>query len=67
MHAQTPPHPITLPPQEGDSVVIGDVEFEWSDDQSEGAMFDAWEADMRMRGQARVGAARWPRGRPNQA
>ncbi|KAF5834077.1 hypothetical protein DUNSADRAFT_9391 [Dunaliella salina] len=50
--------------QEGDTVVIGDTDFEWSDDQSEGAMYDAWEADMRARGQARQGAAKWPRGPP---
>ena len=47
--------------QEGDSVVIGEAEFEWSDDQSERAMFAAWEADMQARGQARQGSAKWPR------
>jgi hypothetical protein len=50
--------------QEGDTVVIGESDFEWSDDQSEGAMYDSWEADMRSRGQARQGAAKWPRGPP---
>jgi len=57
-------HPHPPAPQEGDSVVIGEAEFEWSDDQSEGAMFDAWEADMKERGQARTGSKRWPRGAP---
>jgi len=46
--------------REGDSVVIGGTEFEWRDDRSEGALYDAWEADMRARGANRQGVARWP-------
>jgi GTP-binding protein len=45
----------------GDTVVIGgSMEFLWSDDQSEGASYGAWLADMEARGRARPGSASWP-------
>ncbi|KXZ51499.1 hypothetical protein GPECTOR_12g462 [Gonium pectorale] len=44
----------------GDSVVIGETEFAWSDDTSDGAVYDAWLADMKDRGVNRQGSARWP-------
>lgn len=46
--------------QEGDSVVIGESEFEWKDDRSEGALYSAWLADLKARGATRQGVARWP-------
>ena len=46
--------------QEGDTVVIGDMEFEHSDDVSEGAMYDKWASERRMAGIANRGSARWP-------
>ncbi|GIL45963.1 hypothetical protein Vafri_3071, partial [Volvox africanus] len=36
--------------KQGDSVVIGDTEFTWSDDQSDGAVYDSWMRDMKDRG-----------------
>jgi hypothetical protein len=50
--------------QEGDSVVIGETEFEWSDNRSERAMYDAWLKDMDARGANLQGSARWPSSRP---
>ncbi|GFH11472.1 OBG-type G domain-containing protein [Haematococcus lacustris] len=46
--------------REGDTVVIGSSEFEWRDDRSESAMYDAWATDMAARGQVMQGSARWP-------
>lgn len=45
---------------EGDSVVLGDVEFSWSDDQTDGALYEAWIDDMNGRGKVGKGSARWP-------
>lgn len=49
--------------KEGDTVVIGQMETLWSDDQSDRALFKAWK-EMR-EGQGEIGAARWPRARLN--
>ncbi|KAG2433016.1 hypothetical protein HXX76_008743 [Chlamydomonas incerta] len=46
--------------RQGDSVVIGETEFSWSDDQSDGAVYDSWLKDMKDRGVNRQGSARWP-------
>ncbi|PNW77357.1 hypothetical protein CHLRE_10g433100v5 [Chlamydomonas reinhardtii] len=46
--------------RQGDSVVIGETEFSWSDDQSDGAVYDSWVKDMKDRGVNRQGSARWP-------
>ncbi|MEW5299311.1 MAG: hypothetical protein WDW36_002338 [Sanguina aurantia] len=46
--------------KEGDAVVIGDVEFTWSDDQRESHMYGVWLEDMKNRGVTRQGVARWP-------
>lgn len=46
--------------KEGDTVVIGDMEMEWSNDQSEGALFDRWENNQRAMGRPGKGMARWP-------
>ena len=46
--------------KEGDTVVIGPVEFVWSDDQSEAALFRAWLADRKASGKPFQGVARWP-------
>jgi hypothetical protein len=59
-----PSPPLAPHLQEGDSVVIGDTEFEWSDDRSERAMYDAWLKDMDARGANLQGSARWPSSRP---
>ena len=45
---------------EGDMVVIGDVEFEYSDDTSEGALYEKWYAERKAAGIASRGSARWP-------
>ena len=47
-------------PQEGDTVVVGEVEFDWSDDTSEAALFDRWQSDRRAAGIVGKGQARWP-------
>ena len=44
---------------EGETVCIGEVEMEWSDDQSEGSVYGAWLESQK--GRARQGGARWPR------
>jgi len=46
--------------RDGDSVVIGETEFEWSNDRTQGGMFDAWQGDLKARGANRVGSAHWP-------
>ncbi|GFR45678.1 hypothetical protein Agub_g7092 [Astrephomene gubernaculifera] len=51
--------------RQGDTVVIGDMEFSWSDDKSDAAVYDGWVRDMKDRGVNRQGTARWPR--PNVA
>jgi hypothetical protein len=44
--------------QEGDTVMVGNHELQWSDDQSEGALYAAWKAERK--GVAKRGSARWP-------
>lgn len=46
--------------KEGDTVVIGDMEFEHSEDVSDGAMYEKWSSERRMSGIANKGSARWP-------
>ena len=46
--------------EEGDTVVIGDMEFEHSDERDEGAMVERWHKERRMAGIAAKGSARWP-------
>ena len=46
--------------EEGDTVVIGDMEFEHSDERSEGAMVEKFHRERRMAGIAAKGSARWP-------
>ena len=46
---------------DGHTVVIGDMEMSWSDDQSEAALYQAWMADRQSKGSTFThGAARWP-------
>ena len=45
---------------DGDVVVIGDVEFEWSNDRSEGKLFDKWQSERKEQGKVSQGSARWP-------
>jgi hypothetical protein len=45
---------------EGDTVIVGEFDFEWSDDQSEGRLYDAWLSDRKARGRVAQGSARWP-------
>ena len=46
--------------EEGDTVVIGDMEFEHSDDNSETSMYEKWYEQRRASGVATRGSARWP-------
>lgn len=46
--------------KEGDTVVIGDMEFEHSEDVSDGTMYEKWSSERRMSGIANKGSARWP-------
>lgn len=46
--------------QEGDTVVVGGMELEWSDNQSEGALYEAWLTDRKAKGRVAQGSARWP-------
>lgn len=46
--------------QEGDTVVIGEIELLWTDDQSEGTLYDSWAAERRSQGRVLQGTARWP-------
>ena len=45
---------------EGDTVIVGDAELAWSDNQSEAALYDAWVSDRRAKGKVAQGASRWP-------
>lgn len=45
---------------EGDTVVIGDMQLEWSEDQSEGAVYGRFLDDRKAKGLAPRGSARWP-------
>ncbi|CAG9462771.1 unnamed protein product [Pedinophyceae sp. YPF-701] len=46
--------------REGEAVVIGELEFSWSFDRSEGAMYEKWRETQDKPGKAQVGSARWP-------
>ena len=46
--------------EEGDSVVIGGVEFAWSNDQTDGALYESWINDLNSRGKVGKGSQRWP-------
>lgn len=46
--------------QEGDTVVIGEVEFEHSEDTSEGSLYEKWNEQRKAAGIAARGSARWP-------
>lgn len=48
------------PPQDGDTVVIGDLEFEYDSDRSEAGMYDKWYRARREAGIVGKGQARWP-------
>lgn len=45
---------------EGDTVVFGEMELEWSDDQSEGAIYGRWLDERKAQGKPLMGTARWP-------
>jgi GTPase len=45
---------------EGDTVVIGEVEFRWSSEQREGQLYELWQSDLAARGRTTKGSARWP-------
>lgn len=45
---------------EGNTVLIGDAEMSWSDNQSEAALYQAWMADRKAKGRVAQGGARWP-------
>jgi hypothetical protein len=59
---QTPwiPNPESKCAQEGDTVVVGELELEWSADRSEARLFETWEAERKAAGKVAFGAARWP-------
>lgn len=46
--------------KEGDTVAIGDLEFEHSEDTSESGLYDRWESARKAAGIANRGSARWP-------
>ena len=46
--------------KEGDTVVIGGTELQWSDDQSEGALYAAWREEKERKGTAWHGSRSWP-------
>ena len=46
--------------KEGDTVIFGELELEWSDDQSDGAIYERWLDDVKAQGIALRGSARWP-------
>jgi GTP-binding protein len=48
--------------KEGDSVVIHESEFTWSDDQSDAALYQAFKEDMRSRNRNIQGIHAWPKG-----
>lgn len=45
---------------EGDTVVIGTVEFRWAAEQREGQLYELWANDLQARGRVTKGSARWP-------
>jgi hypothetical protein len=48
--------------KEGDAVRVGGAEFAWSDDRSDGALYDAWMAARKASGRVLQGGSRWPHG-----
>jgi GTP-binding protein len=46
--------------REGDSVVVGAAELVWSDNQSAGALYEAWREGRREKGNGLQGSSRWP-------
>ena len=46
--------------QEGDTVVIGDLEFDYSEDKSEAGMYEKWYRERKAAGIVGKGQARWP-------
>eukprot|EP00887_Chlorella_sp_A99_P002031 scaffold18.g2031.t1 len=46
--------------QEGDTVVIGELEFEFCDERDEGAIYEKWFQERRAAGIVGKGHARWP-------
>ena len=59
-----PPHRKGV--REGDSVVIHEADFEWQDDQSDAALYQAFKDDMRARGRTVQGVHAWPKGAKDQ-
>ncbi|KAG2484430.1 hypothetical protein HYH03_016740 [Edaphochlamys debaryana] len=47
--------------REGETVVIGEAEFAWSEAKGDAAVYASWVKDMKERGVNRQGSARWPR------
>lgn len=45
---------------EGDTVVIGEIQLEWSDDQSQGALYGRFLDERKAKGLGQRGSARWP-------
>lgn len=45
---------------DGDFVKVGEMEFEWSSDRSEGKLFDKWAEEQKKAGRILPGSARWP-------
>lgn len=50
--------------KEGDTVVIHETEFNWQEDQSDSAVYQAYIDDMKLRGKTIQGVARWPHSDP---
>ena len=48
--------------REGDTVVVGGAPLVWSDDRSEGKLYEGWMADRKGRGRVMQGGSRWPHG-----
>ena len=46
--------------QEGDTVIIGDLEFDYSEDKSEAGMYEKWYRERKAAGIVGKGQARWP-------
>ena len=46
--------------QPGDTVSVGGNEFLWSDDRSDGALYEAWMTDRRASGRVLQGSHAWP-------
>ena len=46
--------------EDGDVVVIGNIDFTWSGDRSESALYEAWMQGVNAAGKQGKGSARWP-------